>query len=103
MYYSTGEYSLNCSRIFQRYILEILPLGVKPVERDYIAKMIHYMCCNSSMLSKRMYTLHIPCIWKSNKSYITDIDAREFKEFDDELDVDVVKRRRKIQLFYFKY
>ena len=23
------------------------------------------------------------------KSYITDIDAREFKEFDDELDVDV--------------
>ncbi len=39
-----------------------------------------------------MYTLHIPCIWKKViKSYITDIDAREFKEFDDELDVDVVK------------
>ena len=29
------------------------------------------------------------------KSYITDIDAREFKEFDDELDVDVVKVEKK--------
>ena len=29
------------------------------------------------------------------KTYITDIDAREFKEFDDELDVDVVKVEKK--------
>ncbi|MED3357845.1 RNaseH domain-containing protein [Bacillus thuringiensis] len=96
MYYSTGEYSLNCSGIFQRYILEILPLGVKPVERDYIAKMIHYMCCNSSMLSKKnvhmTYSMHME---KIIKSYITDIDAREFKEFNDELDVDVVKVEKK--------
>ena len=27
------------------------------------------------------------------KSYLTDIDAREFKEFDDELDVDIIKRK----------
>ena len=35
--------------------------------------------------------MHIKVI----KSYITDIDAREFKEFDDELDVDVVKVEKK--------
>ncbi|HHT7138235.1 TPA: DUF3893 domain-containing protein, partial [Bacillus cereus] len=63
---------------------------------DYIAKMIHYMCCNSSMLSKKnvhiTYSMHME---KVIKSYITDIDAREFKEFDDELDVDVVKVEKK--------
>ncbi|MBE5106604.1 DUF3893 domain-containing protein [Bacillus thuringiensis] len=96
MYYSTGEYSLNCSDILQQYILEILPLGVKPVERDHIAKMIHYMCCNSSMLSEKNmhmpYSMHMA---KALKSYITDIDIREFKEFDDELDVDIIKIEKK--------
>ncbi|KLA02950.1 hypothetical protein B4086_2492 [Bacillus cereus] len=29
------------------------------------------------------------------KSYMTDIDAREFKEFDDELDVDIIKIEKK--------
>ena len=52
MYYSTGEYSSNGSETLRRYILEIFPLGVKAVERNYIAKMVHYMCCNSSMLWK---------------------------------------------------
>ena len=28
------------------------------------------------------------------KSYLTDIDAREFKEFDDELDVDIIKKEK---------
>ncbi|EJS76439.1 RNaseH domain-containing protein [Bacillus cereus] len=96
MYYSTGEYSLNCSATLQQGILEILPLGVKPVERDDIAKMIHYMCCNSSMLSKKdihmPYSMHMA---KVIKSYVTDIDAREFKEFDDELDVDVINIEEK--------
>jgi len=96
MYYSTGEYTLNCSEILQRYILEILPLGVKSVERDYIVKMIHYMCCNSSMLLEKnlhmTYSMHMV---KVIKSYITDIDAREFKEFEDELDVDIIKMEKK--------
>ena len=47
------------------------------------------------MLSKKnvhmTYSMHME---KVIKSYITDIDAREFKEFDDELDVDVVKSRK---------
>ena len=64
MYYSTGEYSSNGSETLRRYILEIFPLGVKAVERNYIAKMVHYMCCNSSMLLERIYTCHIPCIWR---------------------------------------
>lgn len=64
MYYSTGEYSLNGSETSQRYILEILTLGVKPVERNYIAKMIHYMCCNSSMLQEKIYICRILCIWR---------------------------------------
>ncbi|WP_242239413.1 RNaseH domain-containing protein [Bacillus cereus group sp. BfR-BA-01309] len=96
MYYSTGEYSLNGSETLQRYILEILTLGVKPVERNYIAKMIHYMCCNSSMLQEKNihmpYSMHMA---KVIKSYMTDIDAREFKEFDDELDVDIIKGEKK--------
>ncbi|PFY29422.1 translation initiation inhibitor [Bacillus toyonensis] len=96
MYYSTGEYPLNCSDTIQQYILEILPLGVKHVEREYIAKMIHFMCCNSSILSEKNvhmpYSMHMA---KVIKSYATDIDAREFKEFDDELDVDVIKREKK--------
>ncbi|WP_141555566.1 RNaseH domain-containing protein [Bacillus wiedmannii] len=96
MYYSTGEYSLNGSETLQRYILEILTLGVKPVERNYIAKMIHYMCCNSSMLQEKNihmpYSMHMA---KVIKSYMTDIDAREFKEFDDELDVDIMKIEKK--------
>lgn len=96
MYYSTGEYSQNGSETLQRYILEILPLGVKPVERNYIAKMVHYMCCNSSMLQEKNihmpYSMHMA---KVIKSYRTDIDAREFKEFDDELDVDIMKIEKK--------
>ncbi|MGZ7149317.1 RNaseH domain-containing protein [Bacillus sp. BC08] len=96
MYYSTGEYSLNGSETLQRYILEILTLGVKPVERNYIAKMIHYMCCNSSVLQEKNihmpYSMHMA---KVIKSYMTDIDAREFKEFDDELDVDIIKIKKK--------
>ncbi|OTY03199.1 DUF3962 domain-containing protein [Bacillus sp. AY18-3] len=96
MYYSTGEYSLNGSETLQRYILEILTLGVKPVERNYIAKMVHYMCCNSSMLQEKNihmpYSMHMA---KVIKSYMTDIDAREFKEFDDELDVDIMKIEKK--------
>uniref|UniRef100_UPI0022E0EB17 RNaseH domain-containing protein n=2 Tax=Bacillaceae TaxID=186817 RepID=UPI0022E0EB17 len=96
MYYSTGEYSLNGSETLQRYILEILTLGVKPVERNYIAKMIHYMCCNSSMLQEK--NIHMPYFMhmaKVIKSYMTDIDAREFREFDDELDVDIIKVEKK--------
>ncbi|PEC82363.1 hypothetical protein COJ18_19820 [Bacillus cereus] len=96
MYYSTGEYSFNGSEALQRYILEILPLGVKAVERNYIAKMVHYMCCNSSMLLEKNihmpYSMHMA---KVIKSYMTDIDAREFKEFDDELDVDIMKIEKK--------
>ncbi|WP_142293509.1 RNaseH domain-containing protein [Bacillus sp. K2I17] len=96
MYYSTGEYTLNGSETLQRYILEILTLGVKPVERNYIAKMVHYMCCNSSMLQEKNihmpYSMHMA---KVIKSYMTDIDAREFKEFDDELDVDIMKIEKK--------
>ncbi|WP_141535899.1 MULTISPECIES: RNaseH domain-containing protein [Bacillus cereus group] len=96
MYYSTGEYALHCSEILQRYILEILPLGAKTVERDYVVKMIHYMCCNSSMLLEKnihmTYSMHMA---KVIKSYMTDIDAREFKEFDDELDVDIMKIEKK--------
>ncbi|KAA0783384.1 MULTISPECIES: RNaseH domain-containing protein [Bacillus cereus group] len=96
MYYSTGEYSFNGSETLQRYILEILPLGVKAVERNYIAKMIHYMCCNSSMLMEKdvhmPYSMHMA---KVIKSYMTDIDAREFKEFDDELDVDIINIEKK--------
>ncbi len=96
MYYSTGEYSFNGSETLQRYILEILPLGVKAVERNYIAKMVHYMCCNSSMLLEKNvhmpYSMHMA---KVIKSYVTDIDAREFKEFDDELDVDIMKIEKK--------
>ncbi|PGV54214.1 translation initiation inhibitor [Bacillus cereus] len=96
MYYSTGEYTLNCSEILQRYILEILPLGVKSVERDYIVKMIHYMCCNSSMLlEKNLHMTYSVHMVKVIKSYITDIDAREFKEFEDELDVDIIKMEKK--------
>ncbi|MED0876625.1 RNaseH domain-containing protein [Bacillus mobilis] len=100
MYYSTGEYSLNGSETLQRYILEILTLGVKPVERNYIAKMIHYMCCNSSMLLEKNihmpYSMHMA---KVIKSYMTDIDAREFKEFDDELDVDIMKIEKNDSIF----
>lgn len=96
MYYSTGEYSLNDSETLQQYILEILPLGVKSVERNYIAKMIHYMCCNSSMMLEKdvhmPYSMHMA---KVVKGYKTDIDAREFKEFDDELDVDIMKIEKK--------
>ncbi|MFP3377113.1 RNaseH domain-containing protein [Bacillus sp. SIMBA_069] len=96
MYYSTGEYSFNGSETLQRYILEILPLGVKAVERNYIAKMVHYMCCNSSMLLEKNvhmpYSMHMA---KVIKSYVTDIDAREFKEFDDELDVDIINIEKK--------
>lgn len=96
MYYSTGEYSFNGSETLQRYILEILPLGVKAVEKNYIAKMVHYMCCNSSMLLEKNihmpYSMHMA---KVIKSYMTDIDAREFKEFDDELDVDIMKIEKK--------
>ena len=96
MYYSTGEYSFSGSDTLQRYILEILPLGVKVVERNYVAKMIHYMCCNSSMLLEKdihmPYSMHMA---KTIKSYMTDIDAREFKEFDDELDVDILKIEKK--------
>ncbi len=96
MYYSIGEYSLNGSETLQRYILEILPLGVKAVERNYIAKMIHYMCCNTSMLLEKdvhmPYSMHMA---KVIKGYMTDIDAREFKEFDDELDVDIIKIEKK--------
>ncbi|CEY49998.1 Uncharacterised protein [Streptococcus pneumoniae] len=48
------------------------------------------------MLSKKnvhmTYSAHME---KVMKTYITDIDAREFKEFDDELDVDVVKVEKK--------
>ncbi|SME51973.1 hypothetical protein BACERE00185_05739 [Bacillus mobilis] len=100
MYYSTGEYSLNGSETSQRYILEILTLGVKPVERNYIAKMIHYMCCNSSMLQEK--NIHMPYFMhmaKVIKSYMTDIDAREFKEFDDELDVDIMKIEKNDSIF----
>ena len=54
--------------------------------------MVHYMCCNSSMLLEKNihmpYSMHMA---KVIKSYMTDIDAREFKEFDDELDVDIIK------------
>ncbi len=96
MYYSTGEYLCNDSETLHRYILEILPLGVKAVERNYIAKMVHYMCCNSSMLLEKNihmpYSMHMA---KVIKSYMTDIDAREFKEFDDELDVDIIKIEKK--------
>lgn len=96
MYYSTGEYSFNGSEILQRFILEILPLGVKAVERNYIAKMIHYMCCNTSMLLEKdvhmPYSMHMA---KVIKGYMTDIDAREFKEFYDELDVDIIKTEKK--------
>ncbi|MGG0168195.1 RNaseH domain-containing protein, partial [Bacillus tropicus] len=71
-------------------------LGVKAVERNYIAKMVHYMCCNSSMLLEKNihmpYSMHMA---KVIKSYMTDIDAREFKEFDDELDVDIIKIEKK--------
>ncbi|MGW8449450.1 RNaseH domain-containing protein, partial [Bacillus wiedmannii] len=103
MYYSAGEYSLNDSETLQRYILEILPLGVKSVERNYIAKMIHYMCCNSSMLLEKdvhmPYSMHMA---KVVKGYMTDIDAREFKEFDDELDVDIMKIEKKDSIFCSK-
>lgn len=96
MYYSTGEYSLNGSETLKRYILEILPIGVKAVERNDIAKMIHYMCCNTSMLFEKdvhmPYSMHMA---KVIKGYMTDIDAREFKEFDDELDVDIIKIEKK--------
>ncbi|RKF52365.1 translation initiation inhibitor [Bacillus wiedmannii] len=96
MYYSTGEYLFNGCETLQRYILEMLPFGVKPGERDYIAKMIHYMCCNSSMLLEKdvhmTYSMHMA---KVIKGYMTDIDAREFKEFDDELDVDIIKGEKK--------
>ena len=96
MYYSTGEYALNGREILQRHILEILPLGVKPIERDYIAKMIHYMCCNSSMLlEKNVHMTYSGHMVKVIKSYVTDIDAREFKEFEDELDVDIIKIEKK--------
>ncbi|PHD61349.1 translation initiation inhibitor [Bacillus wiedmannii] len=101
MYYSTGEYSQNGSETLQRYILEILTLGVKPVERNYIAKMVHYMCCNSSMLQEKNihmpYSMHMA---KVIKSYRTDIDAREFKEFDDELDVDIMKIEKKDSIIF---
>ncbi|GMR66506.1 hypothetical protein BAC7755_31760 [Bacillus sp. MN7755] len=101
MYYSTGEYSFNGSETLQRYILEILPLGVKAVEKNYIAKMVHYMCCNSSMLLEKNihmpYSMHMA---KVIKSYMTDIDAREFKEFDDELDVDIMKIEKKDSIMF---
>ncbi|EEM77607.1 hypothetical protein bthur0010_23850 [Bacillus thuringiensis serovar pondicheriensis BGSC 4BA1] len=96
MYYSTGEYSSNGSETLHRYILEIFPLGVKAVERNYIAKMVHYMCCNSSMLLEK--NIHMPYpmhMARVIKNYMTDIDAREFKEFDDELDVDIIKIEKK--------
>ncbi|GAB6430880.1 RNaseH domain-containing protein [Bacillus luti] len=96
MYYSTGEYAFNYSEILHRYIIEILPLGVKHLEREQIVKMIHYMCCNSSMLLEKnvhmTYSMHM---FKVIKSYITDIDAREFKEFEDELDVDIINIEKK--------
>ena len=60
-------------------------MGVKPVERDYIAKMIHYMCCNLVCFRKECTHYIFHAYGKVIKSYITDIDAREFKEFDDEL------------------
>ncbi|HDR7795924.1 TPA: DUF3893 domain-containing protein, partial [Bacillus luti] len=99
MYYSFGEYALNGSETLRQCMIEILPLGVHPVERDCIAKMLHYMCCNSSMLAEKNvhmpYSMHMA---KLLKSYITDIDARELKEFDDELDIDVMKLKNKDEI-----
>lgn len=77
-------------------------MGVKFVERDYIVKMIYYMCCNFSMfLKKNVYMIYFVYMEKVMKIYIIDIDVREFKEFDDELDVDVVKVEKKDLIILF--
>ncbi|NWK69605.1 DUF3893 domain-containing protein [Bacillus paramycoides] len=90
MYYSTNAYVLECDETVQQYILEIIPLGAKPEERDDIAKLIHYMCCKTSSLTERnIHKTYSMQMAKLIKNYITDIDAREFKEFNDELDVDI--------------
>ncbi|SCM95089.1 Uncharacterized protein BWINRASL_02542 [Bacillus mycoides] len=91
IYYSTAAYELNCNEIVQQYILEVIPFGVKSEEREEIAKMIHYMCCKSTLLSEQnIHNTHVMHMVKLIKSYTTDIDSREFKEFNDELDEDVI-------------
>ncbi|MGG5737227.1 MULTISPECIES: RNaseH domain-containing protein [Bacillus cereus group] len=91
IYYSTAAYELNCNEITQQYILEIIPFGVKSEEREEIAKMIHYMCCKSTSLSEQnIYNTYVMHMAKLIKNYTTDIDSREFKEFNDELDEDVI-------------
>ncbi|PEX40252.1 translation initiation inhibitor [Bacillus cereus] len=91
IYYSTAAYELNCNEIAQQCILEIIPFGVKFEEREELAKMIHYMCCKSTLLSEQnIHNTYIMHMVKLIKNYTTDIDSREFKEFDDELDEDVI-------------
>ncbi|RAN90373.1 translation initiation inhibitor [Bacillus sp. SRB_28] len=91
IYYSTAAYELDCNEIVQQYILEVIPLGVKSEEREEIAKMIHYMCCKSTLLSEQnIHNTYVMHMAKLIKNYTTDIDSREFKEFNDELDEDVI-------------
>ncbi|EEL67208.1 hypothetical protein bcere0026_58690 [Bacillus mycoides] len=91
IYYSTAAYELDCNEIVHQYILEVIPLGVKSEEREEIAEMIHYMCCKSTLLSEQnIHNTYVMHMAKLIKNYTTDIDSREFKEFNDELDEDVI-------------
>ncbi|QUG84335.1 RNaseH domain-containing protein [Bacillus nitratireducens] len=91
IYYSTAAYELNCNEIAQQCILEIIPFGVKSEEREELAKMIHYMCCKSTLLSEQnIHNTYVMHMVKLIKNYTTDIDSREFKEFNDELDEDLI-------------
>ncbi|PGO23472.1 translation initiation inhibitor [Bacillus cereus] len=91
IYYSTAAYELNCNEIAQQCILEIIPFGVKSEEREELAKMIHYMCCKSTSLSEQnIHNTYVMHMVKLIKNYTTDIDSREFKEFNDELDEDLI-------------
>lgn len=91
IYYSTAAYGLNGNEIVQQHILEVIPFGVKSEKREEIAKMIHYMCCKSTLLSEQnIHNTHVMHMVKLIKNYTTDIDSREFKEFSDELDADVI-------------
>ena len=69
IYYSTAAYELNCNQIVQQHILEVIPFGVKSEEREEIAKMIHYMCCKSTLLSEQnihnTYVMHMAKLIKN--------------------------------------
>lgn len=49
------------------------------------------MCCKSTLLSEQnIHNTYVMHMAKLIKNYTTDIDSREFKEFNDELDEDVI-------------